>query len=263
MAPPSERATTIAARLEGAVALDLAVVETYGVTKGILELTLEGDLAGFSPWPGQDLMVSVPRSDDTARWRRYTVRRIDPTSSTIDLWVTTDTDGPGATWASNAEVGDHVEAVGPRGKVTLDQGAATHLFVVDPSGVAAMCAMAEGVVEPALVATFALIPPVAGIELSTAIAPLCAEDVQLLPHVFMDDRMPMILSALNLTVTHLEEKPIAAYVFGELALTREIVADLADQGIDPARIASKPYWRKDRANESNGEPMREESARSE
>jgi NADPH-dependent ferric siderophore reductase len=263
MTPPSERATTIASRLEGAVALDLAVVETYEVTKGILELTLEGDLTGFSPWPGQDVMVSVPPGYDAARWRRYTVRHIDAASSTIDVWVTTDTDGPGASWASNAEVGDRVEAVGPRGKITLDEGAATHLFVADSSGVSAMCAMAEGVVAPALVATFALMAPVSGIELSTAIAPLCAEGVPVLPHVFMDDRMPMILTALNVTITHLEAEPIAVYVFGELSLTREIVEDLVERGFDPARIVSKPYWRKGRANESNGEPMREEAAGSE
>jgi NADPH-dependent ferric siderophore reductase len=263
MTPPSERATTIAGRLEGAVALDLAVVETYEVTAEIRELTLEGDLSGFSPRPGQDVMISVPPGDDAARWRRYTVRRIDPTSSTVDLWVTIDTDGPGATWARSAEVGERVEAVGPRGKIALDASAAIHLFVVDPSGVAAMCAMAEGLKAPALVATVALMPPVSGFEATAAIAPTCADGVVLRHHVLQNDNEAWIDNVLDATIKNFEDTPVAAYVFGELDLTRDVVAGLPDRGIDPARIASKPYWRKDRANESNGEPLRAEAAGSE
>ena len=61
-------------------------------------------------------MVSVPtRRRD--RWRRYTMRRLGRRAGTVELWVTTATDGPGARWASGAATGDHVEAVGPRGKI--------------------------------------------------------------------------------------------------------------------------------------------------
>jgi NADPH-dependent ferric siderophore reductase len=263
MAPPSERATTIAARLEGAVALDLSVVETVDVVKGILELTLEGDLTGFSPWPGQDVMLSVPPADDAARWRRYTVRRIDPTASTIDLWVTVDTEGPGARWASNAGAGDRVEAVGPRGKIALDGDAPTHLFVVDASGLAAMCAMAEALAAPALVATAVLMPPFSVFANSAAIAPTCADGVILRHHVFQDGKEGWIDKVLDSMIAHLEDMPIATYVFGELAFTREVVAGLPARGIDPSWVRSKPYWRRDRANESNGEPMRAEAAGSE
>jgi NADPH-dependent ferric siderophore reductase len=258
MAPLSERATAIAARLEGAVALDLSVAETFEVAKGIRELTLEGDLASFSPWPGQDVMISVPPGDDAARWRRYTVRRIDPASSTIDLWVTVDTNGPGATWAGAAAAGDRVEAVGPRGKIALDAGAPTHLFVVDPSGIAAMCAMAEALVAPALVVTIVGMPQFSGFADTEAVAPLCADGVQLRHHVLQDDTGPAWLDqVLDAMIKPIEDTPIATYVFGELEMTRRVVAGLPDRGIDPSWIRSKPYWRNDKANESNGEPMRE------
>jgi NADPH-dependent ferric siderophore reductase len=263
MAPPSEHATTIAARLAGAVALDLAVAATSEVAKGIRELTLEGDLAGFSPWPGQDVMVSVPPGDLAARWRRYTVRRIDPASSTIALWVTVDTDGPGGIWASTAAVGERVDAVGPRGKIALDESAAAHLFVVDASGVAAMCAMAEALAAPSLVATVVVMPAASSYEHSASIAPKCAEDVIVRHHVLQEDDEAWREKVLDTTVKLLEETPVAAYVFGELAFTRTVVAGLPGRGIEASRVASKPYWRDGRANESNGEPMREEAADSE
>ena len=251
MAPPSEDATAIAARLDGAVALDLEVVETYDVAKGILELTLEGDLSGFSPWPGQDVMIAVPPGDDQARWRRYTVRRFDPTSSTIDLWVTVDTDGPGATWASNAATGDRVDAVGPRGKIALDTDATSHLFVVDLSGVAAMCAMAEALEAPALVATVALMAPVSGYEDSDAIAPACVEDVVLRHHVLHDDNAPWTAKVLEATISQLDVEATAAYVFGELAGERDFTYRIAVTRLRPfARACSnaKPPMRVEAAD---------------
>jgi NADPH-dependent ferric siderophore reductase len=263
MAPPTDRATAIAARLEGAVALDLAVVATAEVAKGIRELTLEGDLAGFTPWPGQDVMLSVPPDDDAARWRRYTVRRSDPAASTIDLWVTVDTDGPGAAWASDAIAGDRVEAVGPRGKIALDDSAPAHLFVVDPSGVAAMCVMAEALSAPALAVTIAVLPPFSGHATTDAVTPACADGVRLRHHVLHDDLEGWLDTVLDAMIKPIEETPIAAYVFGELEMTRHVVAGLPDRGIDPTWIRSKPYWRKDKANEPNGEPMRGGDAGSE
>ena len=44
----------------------------------------------------------------------------------------------------------------------------------------------------------------------------------------------------------------AAYVNGERALVRDAVAVLQRRGLE--RIASKAYWRRDRANAAHGEP---------
>ena len=73
------------------------------------------------------------------------VRRWDAAHGTVHLWVTTTSDGPGAAWALTARLGDRVDAVGPRGKIALHPDATEHLFVIDDSGLAAMCAMAESV----------------------------------------------------------------------------------------------------------------------
>ena len=48
----------------------------------------------------------------------------------VDLDVVVHGDGPGARWAATTRPGDHIEAIGPRGKVALVEGAAWHLFAV-------------------------------------------------------------------------------------------------------------------------------------
>src|SRR3974377_256364 len=140
MAPPSEPARRVAARLDGAVALDLELTENVELAPALRALRLRGDLTGFAPWPGQDVMVSVPPGAATQRFRRYTLRRWDAAAGTVELGVTTGTGGPGGTWAGAAGPGALVDAVGPRGKIALDEDADEHLFVVDESALAAWCA---------------------------------------------------------------------------------------------------------------------------
>jgi NADPH-dependent ferric siderophore reductase len=106
-------------------------------------------------------------------------------------------------------------------------------------------------------------PAAASYEHSAAIAPKCAEDVIVRHHVLQEDDEAWREKVLDATVKLLEEEPVAAYVFGELAFTRTVVAGLPARGIEASRIAAKPYWREDRANESNGEPPREDAAESE
>lgn len=257
MAPPSEHANRVVARLDGVVALDLEVVAADDIAPGVRELRLAGDLSGFDPRPGQDVMVSVPPGAPTPRFRRYTVRRWDPDEGTVELWVTTSTDGPGAAWAIDAIPGDRIEAVGPRGKIALDEDATTHLFVVDESGLAATCAMAEAVVAPGEVYAFSLLelPPLT--EPSRGVEPRYASGVTSTNHVLDPTDLSWVRTVLETTAASLDTSRTAAYAFGELALTREIAGILKDVGFTPARIAVKPYWRDGRANEANGEPGRD------
>lgn len=256
---PSEHATRLAERLaerlDGVVALELTVLDTRDVAPGLRSLRLEGDLAGFDPWPGQDLMVSVPPGDAAARWRRYTVRRLDRAAGAVELWVTTTTDGPGATWAAAASPGDRVDAVGPRGKIALRADATDHLFVVDEAGLAACCSMAEAVEPPATVWTVTLLTP-DPTWLPHEVGPEVRRGVTLRPHVLDPENVEWVASALGRTVSRLERATAAAYVFAELSIVRRAAATIAEHGLDDARVAAKPYWRDDRPNEANGEPDR-------
>jgi len=253
---PSEHVTRVAARLEGVVALDLEVTGADEVFPGLRELRLAGDLRGFAPWPGQDLMVSVPPGAASARFRRYTVRRVDAEAGTVDVWVTTSTDGPGAAWAADAAPGDHVDAVGPRGKIAV-RDAPVHLFVVDESGLAAKCAMAEGITAPAEVLCVSLLTPNPETLPTSAIEPRYAPKVASKTHVLDPSDADWIRTVLDMITAPLDRASIAAYVFGELTVTRDVAATLTSLGLDAQRVAVKPYWRDGRANEANGEPDRD------
>ncbi len=256
----SERTATTAGRVEGAVALDLRVTESHAVTTWLRELRVEGDLTGFAPWPGQDLMVSVPPGDDSPRWRRYTVRRFDQAAGWIDLWIATECDGPGARWAIDARPGDAVEAVGPRGKIALDDAATGHLFIVDGAGLSAMCAMAEGLDRPSTVSALVVLASDVDTEAVGALLPVCSEDVELGSNVSGPCDPTWLAQVIRIQAAALRDEfaieQSAAYVFGELSFTRDASAALALAGYGPERIASKAYWRKDRSNEMNGEPDR-------
>ena len=256
MAPPSEHAARVAARLQGVVALDLELHGADDVVEGVRELRLAGDLAGFAPWPGQDLMVSVPPGAATARFRRYTVRRWDPDAGTVELWVTTATDGPGARWAVTAATGDHVDAVGPRGKIALDPRAAAHLFVVDESGLAAACAMAEALDAPAAVHSVLALDHSNGA----------------VPH----ELAPSVRDGVSLSVSSVPADDPAALRAGDRSrdvVDRDVVgrrlrlrrARPDPRGRQGARVdsastrdgwPSSPTGATDRANEANGEPDR-------
>jgi NADPH-dependent ferric siderophore reductase len=253
MSPTSEHVARVAARLDGVVALDLSLAGADDVVEGLRELRLGGDLTGFAPWPGQDVMVSVPPGISTARFRRYTVRRSDGGAGVVVLWVTTTTDGPGSTWATTMAVGDRVEAVGPRGKVALDASASSHLFVVDESGLAAACAMAEALVAPA---TVQLVVAAHADSVPGAVGPQVADGVTVALHPAPMDDLDELCAVVARATAALRLADAAAYVFGELHLTRRVAAALTSLGLDSARVAVKPYWRDDRANEANGEPDR-------
>jgi NADPH-dependent ferric siderophore reductase len=254
MAEPSEHALAVVARMDGVVRLDLTVTDTSSLTPTLQALRLTGDLSGFAPLPGQDVMVSVYDASERHRWRRYTVRRC--ADSAIELWVTIDSEGPGARWARSARPGAEVEAVGPRGKVHVDEHAQGLCFVVDESGLAAACAMAESLAPGRRVhvatphaADGSLVPTVAaGVMLSTS--PLVGSariDTDALADQLAGEMRAPDWPAFGAT---------SAYVFGELGLTRDARGVLEALGVPETRIATKAYWRAGLPNEDHGEPGR-------
>jgi len=256
MAPPSEHAAAVVARLDGVVALHLTVIAAQWILPGLRGLRAEGDLSGFDPFAGQDLMVPAQTDAGPPRWRRYTVRRIDRAAGTIELWVTTDSEGPGARWALDAAPGDMFEAVGPRGKVGLDGAATHHVFAVDASGLAAAAAMADAAGPAgtsrltALVDDAQLRTAADGLPNSGEFASLTERGFFTSPERFDADVRAAVIDAV--------EDPgvddLAVYVFSELRLMRRITAMLGELGLDPARVRAKPYWRAGQANQDHGEP---------
>src|SRR5580704_14221843 len=143
-------------RLTGSYLLDLEVVRVDEVVPHVRLITMaSSDLVGFEYTPGQDLLFEFPDGDRTLR-RRYTIRRSDPEEGTADFEIEIhDGRGPATRWAATAELGEHLEAIGPRGGISLQPTATSHLFVVDDSAMPAAFAMLEAL--PADTAATALL----------------------------------------------------------------------------------------------------------
>ncbi len=93
--------------------------------------------------PGQDLMLRVPLGPERVVNRRYTVRSFDPERKTVTIDVSLHGAGPGTDWISAARTGDRIDAIGPRGKITVRPEADWHLFVADETGIPGALAMLE------------------------------------------------------------------------------------------------------------------------
>jgi NADPH-dependent ferric siderophore reductase len=230
--------------------LPLVVASVEDVTPHMRRIQLTGSsLETFEYLPGQDLAVAVPRDDGSMVRRRYTIRRFDRGRRLLDLEVVMHGDGPGIRWAQAARPGLAVDAIGPRGKITLTPGAEWHLFAGDATAVPGAFAMMEAL--PVRVPAGA--------------------------YLMVDgptERQPFASSAPNKTLTWRYENDDAAsdglvaavsasgfspagghaYLAGEVALVSALKATLLARGWTTDQISAKAYWNRGRANAGHGEP---------
>jgi NADPH-dependent ferric siderophore reductase len=258
MAPDS---SALIARLGDVSQWDLEVIETLAVTPSMrrIRCTAPG-LAELSYQPGQDLMLSVPTAGngdgngETTFRRRYTIRSFDPAVPAVDLDVVLHGDGPAAAWAASAQPGGRIEAIGPRGKVTVDPAAEWHLFAGDDSAIPASLAMAESLPasQPAIV-----LLQVGGVEDHQVARRVDGGEVPV-EWVHRADADPASGTEL---VAALRAIPLPAgsghaYLAGELGVVAEMRNVLLERGLAAEQISAKPYWRAGRANAAHGEPER-------
>lgn len=240
-------------RLRGAYLLDLEVVDLHDPAPHVRRVTMESsDLVDFEYSPGQDLMIAFPYGGREVR-RRYTVRRADPVVGVAEFEFELHNHGGAATrWAAQASVGDHLNAIGPRGtmsvrrEATAHVDATAHLFVADDSAMPAAFAMLEAL-PPHTPATALLVTPHG--PLSRPGPAAAVADVRQL--WLEDTELEAAISGLDLA------PPVAAYVIGEHHLVRRAGALLASAGLDSTAISAKSYWRTDQPNAPHGEPSRD------
>ena len=243
----------IAERL-GVLALSLRVERHEALTPSCRRLRLGGpDLADLDPRPGQDLMISLGTDGERTRRRRYTIRRLERGGPTVDLDIALHGDGPGLRWAATAEPGQPVEAIGPRGKITLDPDAPWHLFIGDDSFAPAALNMAEAVPEDQAVVLAIQFDGPDHEQPSVIRAQVAGPR-----WVVRDGAHPGGPTALMaaLAETELPSGRGHAYVGGEHAVVGALRDALIDRGMEAESVSNKPYWRLGRQNADNGEPER-------
>jgi NADPH-dependent ferric siderophore reductase len=184
--------------------------------------------------------------------RRYTIRRFDPVERLLDLHIVTDSSGPGWQWLSSLRTGDAVEAIGPRGKITLATGVEWHLFVGDEVAVPVISAMVEAL--PAGSRTV-VVAEVTVVDDAAKIDSAVDMDWQ---WVLRGDRPagdPVGLLAAA-TAVPLPVGVGHVYVFGEAGVVAQVGAAFEARGVERERMSTKAYWGRGRANASHGEPLR-------
>lgn len=255
-AASSLETSAILARLPGVSAWTMTVVASEQLTPSVRRVRLRAPGLGELAYePGQDLMLAVPSPDGGHFRRRYTIRRLDQSNDAVDLDVVVHgqaaVHGPGAGWARRARPGDQVQALGPRGKITVVREADWHLFAGDESGLPAMAAMAES-----------LPPSTRAIVVIEVAGPADEQRLEVGPRVELrwvhragePGRGTELAEALR-------EQPLPpgrghAYLAGELQQVAALRRVLLERGLQPDQLSPKPYWRRGRANTSQGEPGR-------
>jgi NADPH-dependent ferric siderophore reductase len=253
---PHRSSEELAARL-GVNALICEVVASRQLSSSVHEIVLGGSAVALAGVPGNDVMIRLATGSGSFVRRRYSVRDVDDERDQFTLWVTTAHSGPGSTWARSAAPGDHVDVIGPRGKIPLSADADWHLFVGDVTGLAAFYRMAQSIEAPgraifivetnasddALTAPFDEGIGVTGI------------------FVDRDGRPGNDPTGLlrGLAAFALPPDKGHAYLFGEFAVTKVLRAALLDRGLDDDTISPKAFWRHGRSNAERGEPDKSES----
>ena len=232
----------------------LTVSTVSPITDDYRRLTFDGPgLGQLSFRPGQDLMLRIPGPDGGLTNRRYTIRAADREAATITIDMVVHGDGPGAQWAATAAPGDSLEAIGPRGKVVLDDTADWHLFIGDETALPGMSIMAESLAAD--------VPAVMVIELPEHVdghdPEVPADQALVIRWVERGEAEP---GGADRLVAAAEQVPFPsgrahAYVAGEMKVVRAVTGALAARGLDRSAIDAKAYWRRGGANAPHGEPL--------
>lgn len=247
---PHESSQELALRL-GVSATVCDVRSSRPLSPTLHEVVL-GHASALAGDPGNDVMVRLKNPAGHFVRRRYSVRSVDYELDQLTFWITTSHSGPGALWAAGAQVGDEVDIVGPRGKVTLDPRADWHLFIGDTSGFAAFYRMAQSIEAPGR-AVFI-------VEINSPDDAVTAdfEEGIGVTGIFIDrqGRSMNDPSGILSGLAAFEFPPDTghAYLFGEFHVMKAAHAALLDRGIDEEQISRKAYWRTGRNNADHGEP---------
>ena len=233
------------------VGWELTVAATSNVTPRMRRIELGSPaLAAFEYLPGQDIALAFLKDDGTSVRRRYTIRRFDRDRASLSIDVLMHGDGPGMRWAQAVRPGVSIDAIGPRGKITLVADAEWHLFAGDATAVPGAFAMMETLPDDVPAHAFLLVDgPEEG-------QPFTA-DGALRTIAWRYEMSPPAESSGLVSAVAAADLPGGrghAYLAGEVALVSALKTALLNRGWDADRISAKAYWNRGRANAGHGEP---------
>lgn len=229
----------------------LEVVAVAAVTPQMRRILLSGPaLDRFSYLPGQDLALGMRRDDGLVVRRRYSIRRFTATDRILELDVVMHGDGPGMRWAKSAAPGVRIEAIGPRGKITLATDAEWHLFAGDATAVPAALAMMEALADDVAAHAFLQVDDAAERQ------PADLAGDKRVAWLFDADAAAAATDGLTtaMSTAALPRGRGHAYLAGEVSQVLAVKAALLARGWSDDQISAKAYWNRGRPNADRGEP---------
>jgi NADPH-dependent ferric siderophore reductase len=235
----------------------LKVVDVSEVGPDFRRLTFTAPgLEGLAYAAGQDLMFRVPRSDGGVTNRRYTMRGFDASRGEVTVDISLHGAGPGTDWVRQASVGDQIDAIGPRGKITPRLDADWHLFVADDTGMPGALAMIESLSpDTTIVAVLEIDGPEDEQQLDGAAKP--GLEITWLHRSGQSKPGDAALLRGALEGVALPAGDGQAYVSAESAVVRDLQARLIERGLRSEQVSGKAYWRRGLPNADHGEPARQ------
>ncbi len=236
----------------------LEVIASAAVSPNVHRLVLTAPgLGGLQYRPGQDLMLRIPGDRAAVTNRRYTIRKLDRARPAVTIDASLHGTGPGTDWMRTVRLGDTIDAIGPRGKITLHEGADWHLFVGDETGMPGALAMIEALAGDTTAIALLEVDSAAD-EQRPENEQLRGLDIQWLHRLgrSVPGEPELLVSAA--TGCALPSGSGHAYIAAEKGVVRAVEAALAQRGLTSERISTKAYWRRDAPNAEHGEPGRED-----
>jgi len=229
----------------------LTVAAASNVTPQMRRIELSNPaLAAFDYLPGQDMALAFSKDDGTTVRRRYTIRRFDRNRASLMIDVVLHGDGPGMRWARAARPGSSIDAIGPRGKITLVDDAEWHLFAGDATAVPGAFAMMETLAGDVPALAFLMVDgPEERQRITADSAP---RTIAWRYEMSQPPESSGLVSAV--AAADLPDGRGHAYLAGEVALVSALKAALLNRGWGPEQISAKAYWNRGRANAGHGEP---------
>jgi NADPH-dependent ferric siderophore reductase len=236
----------------GANAVRAEVVSTTRLSTSLVEVTLRNHAVALAGVPGNDIMLRLADANGRLVSRRYSVRDVDGAKDELTLWITTDHEGLGSTWARSAQAGDEIDVIGPRGKIPLDPLADWHLFMGDISALAAAYRMAGSIEVPGR-AIFIIEIDAPDDALATTFDEGLGVTGIFVERRGRDLNDPAGLLS-GLAAFALPPDLGHVYLFGEFHVMRALLSAVTDRGVPAEQISHKPYWRSGLSNAEHGEP---------
>jgi NADPH-dependent ferric siderophore reductase len=236
--------------IDGVQPLELTVSEVRDLSPRMRSITLAGAGSAFRCTPGQDVMM-VLSGGERPLSRRYSIRGFDAARDALELNIVSHgAHGPGADWVANTRVGDRINAVGPRGKIFVNETADWHLWLGDESAIAATLFMLESLPPNVQARAF--------LEVGTPEDELSTDSRIQWLHRGADT--PAWSSEMLVDAMRSVELPTGrghVYINGEVKVVTAVQRAALARGLDTGQLSPKAYWGRGKANAQNGEPERE------